>query len=91
MNKRDFFLHLHIMKYDNDYIRKEADDKLKGKFRNLFMQNNIKLKEHSGSAGEDNGTNFYFDVTNENEEHIFFIINQNKGTCTDLQIKNEEI
>lgn len=61
------------MKYDNDYIRKEADDKLKGKFRNLFLQNSMKLKEHSASAGEDNGTDFYFDITNENEEHIFFL------------------
>jgi hypothetical protein len=79
------------MKYDNDYIRKEADDKLKGKFRNLFLQNNMKLKEHSASAGEDNGTDFYFDVTNENEEHIFFFRNQNKGTFTDLPIiKNED-
>ncbi|MEC5173916.1 DUF4365 domain-containing protein [Chryseobacterium nepalense] len=79
------------MKYDNDYIRKEADDKLKGKFRNLFLQNNMKLKEHSASAGEDNGTDFYFDVANENEEHIFFFRNQNKGTFTDLQIiKNED-
>lgn len=78
------------MKYDNDYIRKEADDKLKGKFRNLFLQNNMKLKEHSASAGEDNGTDFYFDVTNENEEHMFFFRNQNKGTFTDLTIiKNE--
>lgn len=79
------------MKYDNDYIRKEADDKLKGKFRNLFLQNNMKLKEHSASAGEDNGTDFYFDVTNENEEHMFFFRNQNKGTFTDLTIiKNED-
>ncbi|WP_433631522.1 DUF4365 domain-containing protein [Chryseobacterium cucumeris] len=74
------------MKYDNDYIRKEADDKLKGKLRNLFLKNNMKLKEHSASAGEDNGTDFYFDVTNEKEEHIFFFRNQNKGTYSDLPI-----
>ncbi|KFC19301.1 DUF4365 domain-containing protein [Chryseobacterium sp. FH1] len=79
------------MNYDNDYIRKEADDKLKGKFRKLFHQNNMKLKEHSASAGEDNGTDFYFDVTNEKEEHIFFFRNQNKGTFNDLPIiKNKD-
>jgi len=78
------------MKYDNDYIRKEADDKLKGKLRNLFLKNSMKLKEHSASAGEDNGTDFYFDVTNEKEEHIFFFRNQNKGTFNDLPtIKNK--
>lgn len=74
------------MKYDNDYIRKEADDKLKGKLRNLFLQNSMKLKEHSASAGEDNGTDFYFDITNEKEEHIFFFRNQNKGTFNELPI-----
>ncbi|MCU7618480.1 hypothetical protein NZ698_14865 [Chryseobacterium sp. PBS4-4] len=68
------------MKFDNDHIRKEADDLLKGTLRNLLFQMGMKLKEHSASAGEDNGTDFYFDVTNEKNEHIFFFRNQNKGT-----------
>lgn len=75
-----------IMKKDNNYIRKEADDLLKGNLRELFFQNNMNLKEHSASAGEDNGTDFYFDVTSENEEHNFFFRNQNKGTYDDLVI-----
>lgn len=74
------------MKKDNNYIRKEADDLLKGKLRMLFYQNKMNLKEHSASAGEDNGTDFYFDVTTENEEHNFFFRNQNKGTLDDLVI-----
>ncbi|MBW4360666.1 DUF4365 domain-containing protein [Flavobacterium taihuense] len=74
------------MKKDNNYIRKEADDLLKGNLRELFFQNNMNLKEHSASAGEDNGTDFYFDVTSENEEHNFFFRNQNKGTYDDLVI-----
>lgn len=74
------------MKKDNNYIRKEADDLLKGNLRKLFHQNDMNLKEHSASAGEDNGTDFYFDVTSENEEHNFFFRNQNKGTYDDLVI-----
>lgn len=68
------------MKFDNDHIRKEADDLLKGTLRNLLFQKGMRLKEHLASPGEDNGTDFYFDVTNENNEHIFFFRNQNKGT-----------
>ena len=74
------------MKKDNNYIRKEADDLLKGKLRRLFHQNKMNLKEHEAAAGEDNGTDFYFDVTSENEEHNFFFRNQNKGTFDDLVI-----
>lgn len=74
------------LKKDNNYIRKEADDLLKGNLRELFFQNNMILKEHSASAGEDNGTDFYFDVASENEEHNFFFRNQNKGTYDDLNI-----
>lgn len=78
------------MKKDNNFIRKEAEDLLKGNLRNLFYQNNMNLKEHSASAGEDNGTDFYFDVTTENEEHNFFFRNQNKGTFDELVIiKND--
>ena len=74
------------MTYDNDYIRKEADARLQSKFRNIFLENNMKLKEHSAAAGEDNGTDFYFDVTNEKEQHLFFFRNQNKGTFGKLPI-----
>ncbi|MBB4806991.1 hypothetical protein HNP38_002287 [Chryseobacterium defluvii] len=74
------------MKKDNNYIRKEADDLLKGKLRNFFYQNSMSLKEHSASAGEDNGTDFYFDVTSERDEHNFFFRNQNKGTYEELPI-----
>lgn len=74
------------MNYDNDYIRKEADAKLQSKLRNIFLENNMKLKEHSAAAGEDNGTDFYFDVTNEKEQHLFFFRNQNKGTFGKLPI-----
>lgn len=74
------------MKRDNNFIRKQADALLQGKLRNLFFQNNMNLKEHEASAGEDNGTDFYFDVTNENDEHGFFFRNQNKGTYNNLQI-----
>ncbi len=79
------------MKKDNNHIRKEADDLLKGNLRELFFENNMNLKEHSASAGEDNGTDFYFDVTSESEEHNFFFRNQNKGTYDDLVIiKNND-
>ena len=76
---------------DNNFIRKEADNLLTSKLRKLFYQNNTRLKEHSASAGEDNGTDFYFDVTNENEKHIFFFRNQNKGTFEKLnKIKTQK-
>lgn len=74
------------MKYDNEYIRKEADDLLKGKLRNLLKHKGMRLKEHLASAGEDNGTDFYFDVTNESDEHIFFFRNQNKGTTVQPKV-----
>ena len=74
------------MKKDNNHIRKEADYLLNGELRKLFFENNMKLKEHPAAAGEDNGTDFYFDVTSENEEHNFFFRNQNKGTYEDLVI-----
>lgn len=74
------------MKKDNNFIRKEADDLLRGKLRNLFLKNEMSLKEHGASAGEDNGTDFYFDVTSKNEEHNFFFRNQNKGTNEKLSI-----
>ncbi len=79
------------MKKDNNFIRKEADDLLSGKLRNLFLENNMSLKEHSANAGEDNGTDFYFDVTNESEGHNFFFRDQNKGTFNKLKIiKNKK-
>lgn len=79
------------MKFDNDHIRKEADDLLKGVLRNLLFRKGMRLKEHLASAGEDNGTDFYFDVTNEKNEHIFFFRNQNKGTNNHPKvIKNEK-
>lgn len=79
------------MKKDKNFIRKNADSLLQDTLRNLFYQNNMILKEHSASAGEDNGTDFYFDVTTENEEHNFFFRNQNKGTYESLPIiKNKK-
>lgn len=76
-------------KKKNGYIRKEADDLLKGKLRNLFDVNKMNLYEHEASGGEDNGTDFFFDVTTENENHDFFFKNQNKGTLN-LNRKKEE-
>lgn len=75
---------------DNNYTRKEADDLLKGELRNLFIKNDMCLKEHTADPGEDNGTDFYFDVTDADNKHLFFFRNQNKGTFQELKFINKK-
>jgi hypothetical protein len=75
---------------DNNYTRKEADDLLKRELRNLFIKNDMCLKEHTADPGEDNGTDFYFDVTDADNKHLFFFRNQNKGTFQELKFINKK-
>ncbi|MCK8480953.1 DUF4365 domain-containing protein [Psychroserpens algicola] len=73
------------MKRDNREIQKDADDLLKGQLRKLFKENNLKLGENPSTEGEEKGIDFFFEVfSRTTDSHEFLLLNQNKGTDTEV-------
>ncbi|WP_128330795.1 DUF4365 domain-containing protein [Apibacter sp. HY039] len=73
-------------KIPTKYTEKVANDLLKGKLRDLFLENGLILGEHMSETSEEVGIDHFFEVLNYSNNHLSFFLNQNKGTNSPLTI-----
>lgn len=80
-----------MRKLPTKYIEKIANDLLKGKLRDLFLEKGLILGEHMSETSEEVGIDHFFEVLNYSNNHLSFFLNQNKGTNNSLIIINKKI